>query len=260
MSKSVKKEPKKKGRMPANVNIEVKPDTGKSHTAIDHDNKKILMKVSTGCRRDTNPDIDGSFQQAFTAAGGKGAAQLSRYDGVAEPFLMAKLGKKPNFIYLTFLVGPHHTKCLGFEGVPTDAAIAKALKNPKLLRYEWTGELTKEALAAGKEVFDLNKEGAAVQLVAKPAKKAKKAKKAVAAKKPAAKKKVTKVAAEAKESGAVKKPAKKKQLWYQMIGGKITKKRMVKQPEGFFPSEKEAKLHRVVVDAPVIETEAVAAE
>lgn len=270
MSKSAK-EPKQLGYKPAKTNLEVKPDTGKSHIAIDHANKKILMRVSTGCRRDTNPEIDGGYQKAFNKAGGKGKAHLSRYDGVSEPYLMAKLGRKPNFTYITFLVGPHHKKCLGFEGVPTDAAIAKALKDPTLLRYEWTGELTADALVAGKEVFDLDAEGVAVQMgvkVSKPkaakvikvAAEAKKSSKPKAAKKPA-KKKVTKVAAEAKESGAVKKPA-KKQIWYQMVGGKITKKRMVKQPEGFFPSEKEAKLNRVVVDAPVIEpeTEAVAAE
>lgn len=248
------KEQKKKGRMPANINIDVKPAPGDSYTVIDKSNKKILMKVSIGCQRDKNPKIDGEMQKQYAKLTKGEVLQLSRYDGVSEPYFFAKLGKKGHFVPVTFLVGPHHKKCLGFEGLPTDSNIKKALKDDKLLRYEWTGEKLKVALAVGKEVFDLNKEGVAMQIMpkgTKPAAKKPAAKKP--AKKPAAKK--TSIAKEAKESGAVKKPAAKRVTWYQAIDGKIKKKRSTKQPEGFYATEKDAKLNRIVSDPVAAEAE-----
>lgn len=282
-----KEEAKKKGRLPANVNIESKPAPGNAFVVIDTGNKKILMRVAIGCRRDTNPQKDGALQEMWKKAGGDGQLQLSRYEAVAEPYFIAKLGRKGDFVPITFLCGPGHKKCLGFEGMPTESNIKKALKDKKLLRYEWTAEDYLVAVAAGKEVFEL-RDGAAVltNLTAEKAKEMIKAKaardkaretskadKKPATKKKAAKKKTTKkkttskkktstkkVATEAKEAGAVKKPASKKKTWYRMENGKISKKRVVNQPDGFYPTEAEAKLNRVVTEDAATEEVAAAAE
>jgi len=278
------KQKAKQGRLPANINIESKPAPGNAFTVIDTDNKKILMRIAIGCRRDTNPEKDGAMQALWEEAGGKDQLQLSRYEAVAEPYFLAKLGRKGDFVPITFLCGPGYKKCMGFEGMPTDSNIKKALKDKKLLRYEWTGQEYLDAVAAGEQVFEL-RDGVAVETnltvekakemikakadrdkareklkaeqakekaaeaketKAKPKKKTAAKKKTSTKKKKAAKKKAT--AKEAKESGAVKRPRAKQKTWYQVVDGKINRKRVVNQPEGFYPTEKEAKLNRVVTE------------
>jgi hypothetical protein len=232
MSKSVKKEAVKQSRK-ASINIEVKPALGQSYVVIDTANKKTLMKVSTSCHRDKNGEMGKQYAKLTG-----GVLQLCRYEGVSEPYIFAKLGSKGSFVPVTFLVGPHHKRCLGYEGFPTESAMKTALANTKLMQYVWTGESSKDAQASGKTVFELDASGAVVEMGAK----AKPAAAKPAAAKPAKAKKVVEVA---KASGDVKKPA-KKHTWYKVVNGTIKRDRKVKQPEGFFASEKEAKLNRVV--------------
>lgn len=85
-----------------------------------------------------------------------------------EPFFKAKIGKKPNFTYITFLCGQDREKCVSDDG-----------------RYEWTGVKKKEApqkwnITTSKEI--------AAQAKAERSERARTAAQAGAAKRKAAKK------------------------------------------------------------------------
>lgn len=229
-----------------NVNIDSKPASGNSFAVIK--NKK-LIKVSVACRRDTNPELDGEAAAIFAKERGKddnSILQICRYGGLQEPYFLAKVGRKHNFTFITFLVGNHHKKAMGFEGVPTLKNINKALKDTKLLSYEWTGQSVSDALAEGKTVYEM-RDGPLVKIMTKAEKivakaepvKPVKAKKVVAKKVVAKKTKAEPVKAKAK--------AKARVTWYKTTANnELERKRSVKQPAGFFSTENDAKKNKLV--------------
>jgi hypothetical protein len=277
----------KKGRQDSEtlMDRDDKPAPGCAFNVIDRSTgTKKSVRLSATCRRDTNPLIDGFLQDLYSkATGTKDRIQLSRFDGLEEAYFTTKLGIKDLFIPVTFLVGDHHKKILGFEGLPTEKDIARALKNPKkYMVYEWTNEKCVDAVAAGKKIlnrilgeyvthsnsrtamFDQLPEDVAseakttvklaeaTRMKAKAARLEAAAKKEKAAKVEAAKVKAAKAKAKAAATKkpatvkkATKKAAAKKVTWYKTSKSNETAtKRAVAQPTGFFATKKEAQSNK----------------